>query len=227
MNGVTRTARAAGLEYQITGAAHGGGDGDPVAVLLHGRGSHMGDLQGLGPSLPDGTTLVTPQAPHPGMPWGYGPGWAWYRYVREDQVVGETLQASLSALHGFLEALPDVVGFTPGKVFLGGFSQGGTTGMAYAFTHPGTVDGVLNFSGFVVNDPSVPLTGEAVQAAPIFRGHGVHDPAIAFALAQRGRTRLTVMEAPLTTGDYEIGHWIDPREMADAAAWMERVLQGA
>ena len=60
-------------------------DGGSVLILLHGRGSHMGDLQGLRQVLPPGGTLLTPQAPHPGGPWGYGPGWAWYRYLGEDR----------------------------------------------------------------------------------------------------------------------------------------------
>ena len=56
-------------------------DGAPLIVLLHGRGSHKGDLMGLQPSLPPGAIVVTPQAPFPGAPWGYGDGWAWYQFL--------------------------------------------------------------------------------------------------------------------------------------------------
>ena len=107
----------------------GAAEGDTVAVLLHGRGSHKGDLQGLRSRLPDDWTVVTPQAPHPGGPWGYGPGWAWYRYLEEDRVEASTLEAGLDALHGFLDDLPDLLGFLPGRLVLGGFSQGGTVSM--------------------------------------------------------------------------------------------------
>ena len=40
-------------------------EGATVAMLLHGRGSHRGDLQALRPHLPPDWILVTPQAPHP------------------------------------------------------------------------------------------------------------------------------------------------------------------
>ena len=113
-------------------------DAATVAVLLHGRGSHRGDLQAIRPLLPEDWFLVTPQAPHPGHPWGYGPGWAWYRYVRDDEVDEVSLRQSLDALDAFLDALPERLGFTPGRVVLGGFSQGGTTSMAYGLTRPGT-----------------------------------------------------------------------------------------
>jgi len=100
-------------------------DGSPVLVLLHGRGSHMGDLQGLSRVLPPDGSLIRPQAPHSGAPWGYGPGWAWYRYMGEDRVESESLRNSLVALENLMAGLPDVVGFEPGSIVLGGFSQGG------------------------------------------------------------------------------------------------------
>lgn len=199
-------------------------DGAPVAVLLHGRGSHRGDLQGLRDGLPAGTILVTPEAPHPGAPWGYGPGWAWYRYAGEDRVDPETLAQSLQALDGFLDALPTLLPVAPGPVFLGGFSQGGTTSLAWALTRPGKVAGVLNFSGFLVDDPSVPVTAQGASETPIFWGHGFADPNIPFPLAERGRGRLQAVGATLEARDYRIGHWIEPGELDDARVWMERIL---
>jgi len=168
--------------------------------------------------------VVTPQGPHPGAPWGYGPGWAWYRYAGEDRVEGATLGESLSALDRFLETLPSLLPVAPGPVFLGGFSQGGTTSVAYALTRPGSVAGVLNFSGFLVDDPLVPVNPEAVGDTPIFWGHGIGDPNIPHALAERGRSRLLEVGAHLDARDYRIGHWIDPQELADAGGWMDGVL---
>ena len=196
-------------------------DGATVAVLLHGRGSHRGDLQALRPHLPDAWTLVTPQAPHPGHPWGYGPGWAWYRYVAEDRVEDGGLTWSLEALDRFLAGLPAVVGFTPGRLVLGGFSQGGTTSMAYAFRNPGKVHATLNFSGFLADSPLLPTTALGPAATPVFWGHGTRDPNIPFRLAEKGRGILDRQGAPLTSRDYDIGHWIDPVELTDAVAFVE------
>lgn len=196
-------------------------DGSTVALLLHGRGSHRGDLQALRPYLPDNWTLVTPQAPHPGHPWGYGPGWAWYRYVAEDRVEAAGLEWSLATLDRFLDGLPAKLGFQPGRVVLGGFSQGGTVSMAYAFTRPGAVAGVLNFSGFLVDSPLLPADALHREATPVFWGHGLRDPAIPHALATKGRGRLREEGVPLQERDYDIGHWIDPQGVADAVAFAE------
>src|SRR5688572_6457979 len=98
-------------------------DGLPLLVLLHGRGSHRGDLMALRPAIPGGWGIVTPQGPHPGHPWGYGPGWAWYRYLAEDRVDEASLQQSLDALTEFTDALPTLLGVRPGRLVVGGFSQ--------------------------------------------------------------------------------------------------------
>ena len=102
-------------------------DGAPLVILLHGRGSDRHDLARIHPLLPSGTLLVTPEAPFPAAPWGYGPGSAWYRLVSEGVPDEQTLDESLEALAEFLDALPALLPTTPGTTILGGFSQGGTT----------------------------------------------------------------------------------------------------
>ncbi|MDH3271767.1 MAG: alpha/beta hydrolase-fold protein [Gemmatimonadota bacterium] len=214
---VSGRAGASGLEYDLT-SPRGAGAGSTVMVLLHGRGSHKGDLQALGPVLPEDWVLVTPQAPYPGAEWGYGPGWAWYRYVAEDRVVEETLEASLAMLDDFLGELPEVLGFAPGRIVLGGFSQGGTSSLAYGLTRPGRIAAALNFSGFLPASVDVP-DGEVVGGVPpVFWGHGQSDPNIPFALAIRGRDRLKGAGVPLVAMDYPIGHWMVPDEIHDAVA---------
>jgi phospholipase/carboxylesterase len=195
--------------------------GAPVAVLLHGRGSHMGDLLGLADMLPSDWFLVTPQAPFPASDWGYGEGWAWYGYLGEDRVVEEALTHSLDRVDRFLAALPEVIGVEPGPVTLGGFSQGGTMSTAHALTRPGAVRAVLNFSGFLAASVPVPSGEAALAATPIFWGHGLRDPAIPFDIARRGRATISEAGVPLVTRDYDIGHWIVPDEMRDAVAMVE------
>ena len=196
-------------------------DGGTVAVFLHGRGSHRGDLQALRPLIPPEWVLVTPQAPHAGHPWGYGPGWAWYKYVEEDRLVEETLAHSLSALEPFLDQLPVLLGFQPGRIVLGGFSQGGTTSMALAISRPDMVAAVINFSGFLAESVEVPFSALSPGTPPIFWGHGLIDPSIPHTLAVTGRQRLDAAGMRLEAHDYDIGHWIAPEEMRDAVAFVE------
>jgi len=194
-------------------------DGAPLLVLLHGRGSDEQDLMGLAPHLPPGLIVVSPRAPFAGAPWGYGSGWAWYRFLGEDRPEPESFEESQRALGDFLRELPGHLPVAPGPLTLGGFSQGGTMSLAHALRNPGAVPGVLNFSGFLAAHPSVAATPETVKGTRIFWGHGTQDPAIPFALARRGREALRAASADLEARDYPIGHWIDPRELADAVRW--------
>ena len=197
-------------------------DGLPVLLLLHGRGSHRGDLQALRPHIPPGWGLVTPQAPHPGHPWGYGPGWAWYQYLSEDQVDPTSLEKGLDELTRFMDNLPAQLGLQPGRVVLGGFSQGATTSLAWVLANPGRVSDVLVFSGFLIASPPMLPQGKTATGVRGFWGHGTRDPSIPLALAERGRQRLLEAGADLETKDYEMGHWIVPDEIRDAMASLER-----
>lgn len=194
-------------------------DGATVLVLLHGRGSDRADLQGLRSMLPGSWTLVTPQAPFRGEPWGYGPGWAWYRHIAADRLQERSLEESLAALDAFLGSLPELLGTRPGSVVLGGFSQGGTVSLAYALNHRAKVAAVLNFSGFLA-EAHVVRVGLTLGGPPVFWGHGLHDPAIPHTLAVSGRARLAAARVRVEGRDYDMGHTIQAGEIADAVAFL-------
>lgn len=195
-------------------------DGANVIVLLHGRGADRFDLLGLSKRFPDDWIVVTPEAPFPAATWGYGPGSAWYRYLGRNRPEEKSFNTSLERLSEFLAALPKIVGVTPGRVALGGFSQGGTMSLAYALSRPDGPTYILNFSGFLADHPRVNVTPASVKGYRFFWGHGKQDPNIPFDLAIEGRSMLRDAEAHLTTRDYNIGHWIDAQELSDANDWL-------
>jgi phospholipase/carboxylesterase len=199
-------------------------DGAPLVVLLHGRGSDRFDLSGLAPHLAPDAVVVTPEAPFPGLPWGYGPGSAWYRFMGRNRPEPESFEASQRALGAFLAELPGRLPVRTGPLVLGGFSQGGTMSVAYALRNPGAAPLVLNFSGFLADHPSVAATPESVRGTRFWWGHGTLDPQIPFALGEEGRAALLAAGADLEARDYEIGHGIDGDEARDARAWLERAL---
>ncbi|MFL5386861.1 MAG: alpha/beta hydrolase [Longimicrobiaceae bacterium] len=197
-------------------------EGAPLVVLMHGRGSDRFDLLGLAPAIAPGSIVVTPEAPWPGMPWGYGPGWAWYRFLGGNRPEPESFEGAQRELAAFLEGVRAELPVRTGPLVLGGFSQGGVMAMAYALRNAGTVPRVMNFSGFLADHPTVRATAESVAGTRFFWGHGTLDPMIPFALAADGRRRLQGAGADLAARDYPIGHGISPEEAADARAWLEQ-----
>ncbi|MEX1184855.1 MAG: alpha/beta fold hydrolase [Gemmatimonadota bacterium] len=206
-------------ELHIPAAA---ADGLTVLVLLHGRGADRSDVFGLRPRLPPAWAVVAPDAPFPGAPWGYGPGRAWYRFLGRNRPEPESFTRSLEALDVLLDALPGMLGVKPGRIVLGGFSQGGTMSLGYALSRPGRITDIVNFSGFLADHPAVRTTPETVAGTRFFWGHGRADPAIPFRLAEEGRATLAAAGAALEAHDYDIGHWIDAGELDDMVRWVER-----
>jgi phospholipase/carboxylesterase len=200
----------------------GAGEEVPVLVLLHGRGADRTDLFGLRQHLPGEWALVAPDAPFAAAPWGYGPGRAWYRYLGGTTPEPDSFRRSLASLDGLVDALPALLGRQTGAVALGGFSQGGTMSVGYALSRPGRVARVLNFSGFLPDHPDVRPSPATVRGTRFFWGHGLEDPAIPFPLGAAGRAALQAAGADLEARDYSIGHWIDPRELADAVDWLQQ-----
>lgn len=204
------------LAHELLPAREGDGT---LAVLLHGRGADRSDMRPLAAQLPRSWSTLVADAPHEGMPWGYGPGRAWYQFLGGNRPEPESLRTSLRALDELLESVREVNGVAITRVVLGGFSQGGTTSLAYALTRPGRVKHVLNFSGFLPDHPDVVVNEKSVRGVRIFWGHGFSDPSIPFTLAQQGQEVLRGAGAELEARDYPIGHWIDPLEVAHAVAF--------
>jgi phospholipase/carboxylesterase len=197
-------------------------EGAPLVVLLHGRGSDRHDLLSLAPHLAPDAVVVTPEAPHRGLLWGYGSGWAWYRFMGGNLPDADSFEKSQLALAEFLAEIPGMLPVRTGPVVLGGFSQGGTMSVAYALQNPGAVQMALCMSGFLADHPTVQATPESVRGTRFFWGHGTMDPSIPFALGEEGRAALRTAGADLQTGDYPIGHGISPDEMRDIREWIER-----
>lgn len=200
-------------------------DRAPVLVLLHGRGADPDDLAALRRWLPDSLALVLPRAPFEAAPWGYGAGWAWYRYEGDDRPEEKSFRASQAELDALLEELPSSPGTEPGPVFLGGFSQGGTMSLGRLLRGSEGLAGVLNFSGFVPAHPDVATRQGPAGETPVFWGHGTLDASIPFQMALRGRERLRAAGVPLEARDYAMGHGIIPEEVRDAVEWILGVLE--
>jgi len=202
-------------------------EGAPLVILLHGRGTDRFDLLGLAPEVAPDAVVVTPEAPHPGRPWGYGPGWAWYRYLGLNIPEPESFESSQQALAELIGELPARLPVRTGPVVLGGFSQGGTMSLGFALRNPGAVPAVACLSGFLPHHPTVQATAESVRGTRFFWGHGTADPAIPFSMGEEGRAALRAAGAELEARDYPIGHGISPQEARDLRDWIARAARGA
>lgn len=219
-----------------------GAQDQPTAsvVLLHGFGAPGSDLVGLAGelSVPEGTLLVFPEAPHAidvGLPPPYE-GRAWWHidmlrlqlavqtgsFEAMAQHVPEGLAEARQTLDEFLEALDARYGLAGKPRVLGGFSQGAMLSTDVALHANSHCSGLLLLSGSLIAAPEWGKLLETRAPLPFFQSHGRHDPVLPFSLAERLHAMLVSHAWPGRFVSFAGGHGIAP----EAVAGMNRFLAG-
>ncbi len=227
------------LDARIAGGTdrEGGGTG-PVVILLHGFGAPGDDLVPLWRTLqaPRGTRFVFPAAPIDLGPRYMG-GRAWWYIDIEERMrraaMGELpdpdqVPDGLVAARAKVVALVDEVVRTlqpaPGKLVLGGFSQGGMLALDVALHSPVALAGLVVLSGTHIAGREWAARFEARRGLPVFMSHGRVDEILPFRVAEGLRGVLTAQGLPVEWVPFQGGHGI-PAPVADAVgAFLSRVL---
>jgi phospholipase/carboxylesterase len=183
----------------------------PLLVLLHGYGSHEGDLFSLSPMLPLSPVIASVRAPH-----SMGPGFAWFPIEGESRI--DDANESTDALLEWLGTLS----FTSVGVI--GFSQGGAMALQLLRRAPSRFSYAAVLSGFALSGA---LPGDADLASsppPVFWGRGTHDQVINPAYISFTQEWLPA-HSVLTERIYEgLPHSISAPELADLAAFVRDQL---
>ena len=189
---------------------------DRLVVLLHGFGADEADMLGVAPHLPDGFVVAAPRAPF-ALPWG---GRAWYPL---ELVPGGIVDAPAYATQAaaaaavVLEWLAGQAGCWR-EVFIGGFSQGASVGLAAMAARPEAADGWLVLSGFVA--PGTPEPAPADPLPRVFWSRDVADPVVPARWAEATQTWLDG-HARVDVHTYPgLGHSLDARVIADLDAFL-------
>jgi thioredoxin 1 len=199
-----------------------GEQAERLLLLMHGIGSNEHDLAGLAPVIdPDGHFVtVCPRAPY-----GYGPGFAWFR-MESPELVGPTMDSSLQALDEVIDGACDEYGMPREQMIVGGFSMGGAMSLMLTFraSERPRPSGVLVMSGFLPGDPeTLDWSGEL---PPVLMQHGIHDPMVPL---DRARYTVRVLEehgVSVQFREYAMDHTVTPDSAADAKDWLDQIRRG-
>ncbi|MBX3095089.1 MAG: dienelactone hydrolase family protein [Cryobacterium sp.] len=190
--------------------------GRPLLVLLHGVGSHEGDLFGLAPYLPDDPVIASLRAP-----LSYGPGFAWFPMPGEapDAERFAVARESAASVLAWLAELAsaDVGG---GGVGLLGFSQGAAMTFELLRARPELFDYAVPLSGFVFPDSHPGDAALAERRPPVFWGRGDADelfPPERLAFSQEWIPKHTTLTERVYAG---LGHGINQEELGDIAKFL-------
>jgi phospholipase/carboxylesterase len=203
-----------------------------AVVWMHGLGADGYDFVDVPPllRLPDRLAIrfVFPHAPMQPVTINGGMVMrAWYD-VRPDAGARREDETGIRASQRHVEALiarEKARGITADRLVLAGFSQGGAMALHTGLRHPERLAGILALSCFLpLADTLKTEAAPANRDVPIFFAHGIHDPLIPLARAQRARHILTELGWRVEWHEYPMPHSVCVEEIADVSAWLTKVL---
>lgn len=190
------------------------GDGPhPTLLVLHGWGANALDLLGLAPHLAAGRFLVLcPQGP---MQTPLGPGmvgYGWYPLIPGMPPKPQELQTARERILNFLDAATERYPIDAKRLGVVGFSQGGVMAYVLALGALSTwcpPEAVEN----VVDPDTLRYLSTLIQ-------HGSRDEIVTVDRARGSVESLRALRLPLTYREYDIGHEINHRSLADLSDWL-------
>ncbi|MDJ0375974.1 alpha/beta fold hydrolase [Cryobacterium sp. PH31-L1] len=187
----------------------------PLLIIMHGYGSHEGDLFSLAPHLPLEPVIAALRAPLE-APAPIIDGWAWFPISEPGSPDPATVDTAVSAVLAWLDDLPQ----QPTSVGLLGFSQGGAMALELLRAAPDRFSFAVNLSGFIARGPQ---TGDAVLAEaplPVFWGRGTADGVIPPSAIERTQAWLPA-HSTLIERIYEgLPHSISQAELGDVVTFL-------
>jgi len=201
----------------------------PTLLMLHGRGANALDLLGVAPYLCGGRFLVIcPQAPLQIAFEGGGVGYEWYPFVGPGRFDVQTILAAREELRTFLAEALRRYPVDGKKLAVLGFSQGGVMAYSLGLGEPERFAALAALSSWLPKDllsalPDVPAT----EQLPVLVQHGSRDELVDVGRARQSVETLRDLRVPVTYREYDMGHELNARSLADLSAWLqEKVLSG-
>jgi phospholipase/carboxylesterase len=196
-----------------------------LLVLHHGRGTDERDLLGLADALDPERRLqvCTPRAP---LTLPGSPGYHWYLVPRVGYPDPDTFNAARSALAELHDRIWEETGLGPARTVFGGFSMGAVMSYAMALgaDRPPPA-GILAFSGFVPVVEGWEPELEDRRGIRAFIAHGRADPVIEVGFGRHARDLLEAAGLEVEYHESSVAHQIDPSQLADALAWLDRTVR--
>jgi phospholipase/carboxylesterase len=182
-----------------------------------------------------GTRFVFPEAPlRLGPEYAGGRAWWWIDVearvrrqaagVFDVSEVPDGLAPAQAKTEAAISALVAELAPPPGKIVLGGFSQGAMLSLDVALRSSLPLAGLLLMSGTHLAATEWAAKMPARRGLPLFMSHGRGDPLLPFVVSERLRDTLVSAGMPVDWVDFHEGHTITPVVVERASAFLQRVL---
>jgi phospholipase/carboxylesterase len=192
----------------------------PLLLLLHGVGANERQMAALAPRLDPRFLVLSVRSPLALGPDAYG--WFHVSFTPQGPVIVEQeAAAGWETIGRFATEAVAAYGADPGRVYVGGFSQGGIMALAALLTAPDGFAGAVCMSGRLLPEvlPHAAATAR-LRGKPVMIIHGEHDGKLGVQLARRAREQLERMSLALTYRELPMGHEISAESLDEVSAWL-------
>ena len=198
------------------------GDGPhPTIIALHGWGANALDLIGLAPYVAGGRfRFICPQGAVT-VPLGPTVGYGWFPLAAGRAPDPQEFADGLDALGAFIDEAIARYGIDERKLVCLGFSQGGVMAYSLALGEPARFAGLVALSSWLPAPIAELLPQNDRHALPTLVHHGTSDPMIDVARGRESVDRLRALDVPVTYREFDMGHEINAKSLADLSSWLE------
>jgi phospholipase/carboxylesterase len=199
-----------------------GSGADSLIILLHGHGSHGGDMIALAHAWQAWFPNAAFVAPD-GLQAMGGGARRWFPVTSASlEELAEGAETARPVIEGFIDAEEKRYGVGRARTVIVGFSQGTIVALNLAIKTKYPLAVIIGFSGMLVASS---VSKATAPATPITLLHGAQDHLIPASAASTAEAVLTQAGFSVTTTVFDgLGHGIDDRSLAAGANAIAEVL---
>lgn len=219
----TKQFKGVGLPYSVVEPDRYDPDHPyPLVILMHGYGSHMGDLVSLSPHIStDGYLFAFPNAP---LRIEIGLGMVGFAWSSPPELEFDPGGSAERLVEKFITEIFQRYKIKPGHVVLGGFSQGGMMAYRHGLRYPDKFRGLISLSSRISRS-DIPTEEDISQACQsIFISHGTLDEVIPIDAGHIARDLLTEKGYSTDYHEYEMAHQITQKVIEDLSVWLQSIV---
>ena len=197
----------------------------PLIIGLHGYGSNEKQIETLvGLDIDQPHIYLAPRAFESVDNRGYG----WFpTQISGNQIEADTdtVRSALARVAHFSHAITNRYQADPRRIFIVGYSMGGSMSMMLSLLHPDSATAFVAMAGTYlpqITDFTAPTS--QLQGKPIFVGHGTLDNLISQDTIQEAVQFLMDKGMDVTFRKYRIPHVVGTQERTDVSAWLNELM---
>ncbi|AXI00810.1 esterase [Sporosarcina sp. PTS2304] len=187
----------------------------PALFLLHGMGSHEGDLPQLVQDFTESHHIFSLRGPVV-----QAPGYAFFTIEEEGKPERQVFDKVLVYIQSFIREAIQEYNLDSERLIVIGFSQGAVLAQALGLTLIPSLQGVVALSGYVPEFVKNEYAKQSVENQHVFISHGDYDYVISPQSGVESKEYFESLGANVTFNTYPDGHGVTPENQRDLTAFL-------